>query len=424
MQSIAQGWHALTFYSAFYDATPTVAEPSIGISHGVAWDHPEREFSSDGSAFWQQSKLYTQASALLARLVSVDSNTVNWLQTVSYKQARKWSVVPNYADSSVFFPRDAFDQPRAVTRILFPRRLVAARGVQLVLACVPRWLSTFGRSVEVHFVGHARTDIAASVLRLARAWPGQVRMYKRQPSEMAEEYRQADISLIPTLYSEGTSLSALEAMASGNAVVASRVGGLTDLIIHNYNGLLVERTAPALCAAVADLLRSPKRLSRLQRNAVRVAAAFDKPVWKAAWWKIIAPQLRNGSYHAHTPVKPSPFIALHLSRAAVQPPLQARLGELVVALLRRHALLYIYSPLTLAQLAAAGLHSFERLQWIGSDAPPLLDQPSEVIAEEGLLSLSANSGLPLQLRGMDVTHVVRSTDWLLQPARAWQQART
>ncbi|MDI6871049.1 MAG: glycosyltransferase family 4 protein [Bacillota bacterium] len=43
--------------------------------------------------------------------------------------------------------------------------------------------------------------------------------------EMPEVYRRADIVAIPSPYSEGTSFSCVEALASGCAVVATNVGG-------------------------------------------------------------------------------------------------------------------------------------------------------------------------------------------------------
>ena len=54
------------------------------------------------------------------------------------------------------------------------------------------------------------------------------------PDEMNKAYQNADITLIPSLYSEGTSLSCIEAMACGNAVIATRIGGLSDLIINDF----------------------------------------------------------------------------------------------------------------------------------------------------------------------------------------------
>jgi glycosyltransferase involved in cell wall biosynthesis len=63
---------------------------------------------------------------------------------------------------------------------------------------------------------------------------------------------------------------ALEAMAAGRAVVATRVGGLPDVIEDGVNGLLVEqRSAPALAEAVGRLLERPDEARHLGAEARR-----------------------------------------------------------------------------------------------------------------------------------------------------------
>ena len=64
---------------------------------------------------------------------------------------------------------------------------------------------------------------------------------------MATMLRAADICLIPSIM-EATSLSALEAMASGATVVAARVGGLLELITDGVNGYLHDAASPASIA--------------------------------------------------------------------------------------------------------------------------------------------------------------------------------
>jgi glycosyltransferase involved in cell wall biosynthesis len=67
---------------------------------------------------------------------------------------------------------------------------------------------------------------------------------------------------------EGTPVSAIEAMAAGCSVVATRVGGLPDLITDSTIGRLVPpRNATALANAVLDLLRRPDTARRMGRNA-------------------------------------------------------------------------------------------------------------------------------------------------------------
>ena len=57
---------------------------------------------------------------------------------------------------------------------------------------------------------------------------------------------------------EAFPMSALEAMASGCALIASAVGGLKELIDHEEDGMLVDPgNAPMLANAITRLLKDP-----------------------------------------------------------------------------------------------------------------------------------------------------------------------
>jgi glycosyltransferase involved in cell wall biosynthesis len=67
---------------------------------------------------------------------------------------------------------------------------------------------------------------------------------------------------------EGSPLSVMEYMSSGKPVVATRVGGVPDLIEDRVHGRLVEPGAPrALAEAIGELLRDPALRAELGRNA-------------------------------------------------------------------------------------------------------------------------------------------------------------
>jgi glycosyltransferase involved in cell wall biosynthesis len=66
-----------------------------------------------------------------------------------------------------------------------------------------------------------------------------------------------DVGLLSSDY-EGTPLSVIEYMAAGKPVVATRVGGVPDLVEHGVHGFLVRRRDPeGLARAVVRLLRDP-----------------------------------------------------------------------------------------------------------------------------------------------------------------------
>jgi len=88
-------------------------------------------------------------------------------------------------------------------------------------------------------------------------------------------YADLDV-LVVSSDNEGTPVSAIEAMAAACPVVATRVGGLPDLIDEDETGHLVPRgDAPALAAAVQRLLRDREAARRLGETArARIAERF------------------------------------------------------------------------------------------------------------------------------------------------------
>ena len=116
------------------------------------------------------------------------------------------------------------------------------------------------------------TDLRPAFLRLRERYPGLrlrvvgdppegiagengVEITGRLPREvMPEEYRRADLFVLPTL-SDNTPVTLMEAMASGLPVVATAVGGIPELVVPGVTGRLVPPgDIPALAAAIEGLL--------------------------------------------------------------------------------------------------------------------------------------------------------------------------
>jgi glycosyltransferase involved in cell wall biosynthesis len=266
----------VAIYSSFFEASSFVARPSLGISHGVSWDYP-----GDQSGFLNAHVLPSLKS--LDYLVSVDTNTLNFIQTVSYDFSQERAeFVPNYADARYFHPPSDFrlrlQNGKRVQRICFPRRLYAPRGLGLVLKILPLMLKTFD-NFEFHFIGRGEMEDTRKVTALVDHYPSRVFWRQVNPENMPQVYRDMDVTLVPTLWSEGTSLSLIEAMASGNLVIATRVGGLPDLVIDRFNGLLVDPRASSLAEALVVALSNHSEVSTMRENAVRASMSFTREVW-------------------------------------------------------------------------------------------------------------------------------------------------
>lgn len=103
--------------------------------------------------------------------------------------------------------------------------------------------------------------------------------------ELQQWYCAADLFVFPNIpvpYDiEGCGLTPLEAASYGTVVLAARLEGITDAILENKNGILIETlNAPAWIARIEDTLRNPtQRAQDGERFAAYTAEHFS---WNAA----------------------------------------------------------------------------------------------------------------------------------------------
>ena len=146
-------------------------------------------------------------------------------------------------------------------------RLVPVKGHGYLVEAWPAILKEFPSALLL-FVGEGpqREPLAARAASLGVA--NHVRMVGAQ-FDLPGYVAACDVIVQPSL-NEGMGRTVLEALVMGKPVIASRVGGLPDLIEHGRNGLLVPPASPsALAHAVCSLLWDPVRLRRMSGAARR-----------------------------------------------------------------------------------------------------------------------------------------------------------
>jgi glycosyltransferase involved in cell wall biosynthesis len=270
---------ALTVYFAFSYAFPDAHENSLGISHGIWWDHAFYQYPEHKNKSMRERIL--KAIANCRHVVSVDTNTINWVRATDHNQSGKMTYIPNFVDAEIFAPAENKTETDKIV-ILYPRRLYAPRGYWLAAELAPYFCNRYP-NVEFHFVGKGDAAELEHAARLVEQYPGRIRHYHLEPEDMHKAYQAADITLVPTINSEGTSLSCIEAMSCGNAVIATDVGGLPDLVINEYNGLLVAPKAEEIKEALKRLISDSQLRRRLQKNAREVAKCFSLDAWRRRW---------------------------------------------------------------------------------------------------------------------------------------------
>jgi glycosyltransferase involved in cell wall biosynthesis len=105
-------------------------------------------------------------------------------------------------------------------------------------------------------VGDGQERLHLEQLASATA-PGRIRFTGERPD--ARRLLPAfDVVVVPSLEREGLGLAALEAMDAARPVIASRVGGLVEVVEDGRTGLLVEPgSVEAILAALRTILERP-----------------------------------------------------------------------------------------------------------------------------------------------------------------------
>ncbi len=81
-----------------------------------------------------------------------------------------------------------------------------------------------------------------------------------------------------TPLNEGLGIAVLDAMAAGKPIIATRVGGIPELIESGHNGILVEPSVDEIACAIDYLLQNRGIAARLGENARRTAK--NKFTWE------------------------------------------------------------------------------------------------------------------------------------------------
>jgi len=172
---------------------------------------------------------------------------------------------------------DRFSNPptgqRDGGRMLFVGRLIERKGAEFAIRAVAE-LRRKGRAARLTVVGDGadRPRLEALVKELGLFRVVELVGALRHDA-VAEQYRTASVLLMPAVTDwkgeqEGFGMVLVEAMASGLPVVATRSGGIPDVVTDGTTGLLVpERDPEALATAAARLLDDPALAQRLATAA-------------------------------------------------------------------------------------------------------------------------------------------------------------
>jgi D-inositol-3-phosphate glycosyltransferase len=254
------------------------------------------------------------------RLVAASPLEKSQMATLYGADPCKVEVISPGVDLTLFYPRDSV---KAKVRlglcpdrhvVLFVGRIEPLKGIDTLLramALVTQQIPGWRDEVCVAIIG-GDASVPTEALDAEMARLHRLRLDlgledlvtflgARAQDSLPDYYSVADVVVMPSHY-ESFGMVALEAMACGTPVVASRVGGLAYTVLDGVTGLHVpERDPDALGLEIVRLIQNPTLRERLGRQAQQVAQCYG---WPAITDRIV--DLYSDMVRGRDPCSPRP----------------------------------------------------------------------------------------------------------------------
>lgn len=286
----------LMIFGADRLAMPIGTDRCVSIQHGIAFDLPMHYYNKYISTRLRRlvgDRLYQiirrrralRDYQICPNRVCVDYNFLNWYRTFLHADSsgRDW-VIPNFtrlASQAAVAKRASKQSP---LRVLFARRFLEYRGTHIMAEAAKGILQNYP-DVQFTFAGGGPDE--DWLKDFFRNEP-RIQITKYHHTEVIDIHLQHDIAVVPSLGSEGSSLSVAEAMGCGCAVLATAIGGITNMILDGYNGLLCMPTAAQLQKRLEELICDGDRRLRIGARAYETAKqAFSLERWEQSWSRVI-----------------------------------------------------------------------------------------------------------------------------------------
>lgn len=218
--------------------------------------------------------------------ISSPSRALHQYAVEDYKiYDKRISVIPNSIDTRLFTPSaDVFPENHRRRKVLYVGRYEKIKGTHVLCEAIPIILKSLPDTHFTFIGADTNTDINGGshrnyLLRRMSEMNVQrnVTMLDRiNRPELVKYYQECSLVVAPSLF-ENFPMTCLEAMACGKAIVSTKVGGITEMIIDGVTGVLVDAdNAEELAQVIINLLKNDYIREVLGKKARdRVQALFS-----------------------------------------------------------------------------------------------------------------------------------------------------
>lgn len=225
---------------------------------------------------------YRRALAKADRVICV-SDYIRRCAVASFPEyADKFGVIINSTDPQIFRPygAEAFEELAGVVSfdpscryLLYVGRLTEVKGVHVLIEAFQKIHARMPNTRLIitgssFFGGAAKTDYEQKLVSLAESVSDSIVFTGFLPHDKLRYlYSAVDVVCLPSVWQDPCPLVVFESLSSGSCLVASRVGGIPEVVASGEDGILVApNDADALAGAVCEVLGHPEKKTEMERR--------------------------------------------------------------------------------------------------------------------------------------------------------------
>ncbi|WP_409341807.1 glycosyltransferase family 4 protein [Paenibacillus sp. MBLB4367] len=198
---------------------------------------------------------------------------------VNYLGVNREQFVSRWSEEGKLFREDMLAKHGLQNRkiILYVGRLIKTKGIHHLLQAMPDIVKQEPDAMLLivggAFYGSRRTtNYVRQLHRMGSKMPQHVRFVPYVPyNQISDWFRIADVAVVPSSQREAFGLVNVEAMASGVPVIATRAGGMIEIIEHESTGYLVEldRLQEQLAERIVNVIGNDDLQQKMGEEAIR-----------------------------------------------------------------------------------------------------------------------------------------------------------
>jgi glycosyltransferase involved in cell wall biosynthesis len=202
--------------------------------------------------------IYSRYYKIICVSKQVQIALIEWLPNLQ----RKSVVIPNAVpvpDLSNWLTVKKYD-------VLFVGRLTKAKGVDILIKAIKILKEKYQMDIKTAIVGkgYLEEELKELVMELGIEKEVEFLGIRRDIEKLMKSTK---IFVLPSRW-EGLPLTILEAMGSGAGIIATKVGGIPEVIEHEKEGILISpEDSTALAGAITELLKDRELREKLGINA-------------------------------------------------------------------------------------------------------------------------------------------------------------